>query len=205
MTSPAPSWPTWPVEGRGEVSPYKLVVDRWLAHVCPPLGPNENGLEIGGRTHRGSWRPRPHDQWLILDVEKGPDVDVVADVRDLPPYLYAAFDVAVMIDVAHLLLTPWDAEQARLNGLTSVKSGGRFIRTQTYLRPGYHDADRAPMPTEGDVTPLGDLPLLLAQILYERLAWTRPLVSRFARHYRPRPINPNFPPFCLAWGVVETR
>lgn len=190
------------------LSPYKQAVSRWLTATVPCLAVGERGLDIGGRHRRGTWRPRPRSSWTILDVEDGPGVDVVASVYALPAHLETRFDVVTMIDVAHLLDAPG---LALANALRCVKPGGRLIYTRTYLRPGSHDADRGPRPCDPgrlhaahfDITPLGDFRTLVAQLVWERFRWTRPLVSRLASHWQTRSVSKEYPPYCLAFGVCE--
>lgn len=57
-------------------------------------------------THHLEWVPQPAC-YVMSDITKGPDVDVVADAHDLAPFADGAFDAVIAVSVWEHLARPW--------------------------------------------------------------------------------------------------
>lgn len=87
---------------------------------------------FGRGVNLGSKSVRLGPQWTNVDLVKGPEVDVVADIHDLSMFTDASFDAAVLSAVLQYCRNPFQvvAETARV-----LRPGGIVIVNVPFLQP----------------------------------------------------------------------
>ena len=149
--------------------------ERFLAW-AETLGPMSEIIEVGTRqwvegaeTHlRDCFPTVPRERYVMVDIAAGTDVDVVADLHDLPADWSGRFDALVASAVFEHLQRPWVAarEVARV-----LKPGGRcYIAThQTYPLHGF-PSDFFRFSTEALSLIFTDAGLEVLEVAYEHRA-----------------------------------
>jgi len=113
--------------------------NKWLRRLIKELGPNAKILELGA----GTKRRRPHI--TNLDIERAPNVDVVADGHHLP-FLADSFDAVIIEAVLEHVRNP---NQIATETRRVLKKGGYVCAVVPFLQPFHaspHDYQRYTAP-----------------------------------------------------------
>lgn len=81
--------------------------------------PGSDWLNIGGTARR--------DQWKVLNILPGPDVDYVGDVRDLSRFPARSFDVVYASHILEHLNYQTDLDRALHEIYRILRQGGKFF------------------------------------------------------------------------------
>jgi hypothetical protein len=141
---------------------------QWLdARIRPRLAAARRVLDLGGRDVNGS--PRAlfsfATDYMVLDTEPGPDVDVVADAATWQPprELRGAFDVTLCTEVFEHA-PRWRAIVYNL-WLTLARGGTCLVTCATHPRPPHSRTGAVPLPAGewyANVAPEELLPVMRA-------------------------------------------
>ncbi|HNS27389.1 MAG TPA: methyltransferase domain-containing protein [Steroidobacteraceae bacterium] len=110
-------------------------VRAWIEKHAAGLG--DDVLEVGSRMHTpDAWwvvnRDLARGQWTGIDMQPGPNVDVVADLHDPPDEWIGRFSGVVLSEVLEHVRNPWTA-LVRLRAL--MQPGALLIVTVPFCFP----------------------------------------------------------------------